>query len=61
MTPATQTYTSANTSVNSKRLPAIYKKINWDKIKTHYGNLQKHTNYQQEKGYKGRKEYIHLL
>lgn len=39
MTTTTQTYTSANTSVNSKRLPAIYKKINWDKIKNHYGNL----------------------
>lgn len=26
----TQQYTSANTSVNSKRLPAIYKKINWN-------------------------------
>lgn len=39
MTTVTQTYTSANTSVNSKRLPAIYKKINWDKIKTNYGDL----------------------
>ena len=36
MTTATQTYTSANTSVNSKRLPAIYKKINWNKIKNYY-------------------------
>lgn len=26
----TQQYTSANTSVNSKRLPAIYKKIKWE-------------------------------
>lgn len=26
----TQQYTSANTSVNSKRLPAIYKKIHWN-------------------------------
>ena len=33
MTTATQTYTSANTSVNSKRLPAIYKKIDWNKLK----------------------------
>ena len=39
MTTATQTYTSANTSVNSKRLPAIYKKIDWNKIKNHYGDL----------------------
>lgn len=39
MTTATQTYTSANTSVNSKRLPAIYKKINWDKLKVNYGDL----------------------
>ena len=39
MTTATQTYTSANTSVNSKRLPAIYKKINWNKIKNYYGDL----------------------
>ena len=29
-TTLTQKYTSANTSVNSKRLPAIYKKINWN-------------------------------
>ena len=33
METATQTYTSANTSVNSKRLPAIYKKIDWNKLK----------------------------
>ena len=39
MTTATQTYTSANTSVNSKRLPAIYKKINWYRIKNRYGDL----------------------
>ena len=39
MTTATQTYTSANTSVNSKRLPAIYKKIDWYKIKNRYGDL----------------------
>ena len=39
MTTATQTYTSANTSVNSKRLPAIYKKIDWNKIKNYYGDL----------------------
>lgn len=34
-----QSYTSANTSVNSKRLPAIYKKINWDKLKAYYEDL----------------------
>ena len=34
-----QSYTSAGTSVNSKRLPAIYKKIDWEKIKNRYGNL----------------------
>ena len=39
MTTATQTYTSANTSVNSKRLPAIYKKIDWNKLKVKYGDL----------------------
>ena len=39
MTIATQTYTSANTSVNSKRLPAIYKKIDWYKIKLQYNKL----------------------
>ena len=39
MTTATQTYTSANTSVNSKRLPAIYKKIDWYRIKNYYGDL----------------------
>ena len=39
MTTATQTYTSANTSVNSKRLPAIYKKIDWYKIKLQYNKL----------------------
>ena len=39
MTTATQTYTSANTSVNSKRLPAIYKKIDWYRIKNRYGDL----------------------
>ena len=39
MTTATQTYTSANTSVNSKRLPAIYKKIDWYRIKLQYNKL----------------------
>ena len=39
MTTTTQTYTSANTSVNSKRLPAIYKKIDWYRIKNRYGDL----------------------
>ncbi|MGN1174856.1 MAG: hypothetical protein ACI4S1_05290 [Roseburia sp.] len=34
-----QSYTSANTSVNSKRLPAIYKKIDWNKLKAYYGDL----------------------
>lgn len=34
-----QSYTSAGTSVNSKKLPAIYKKIDWGKIKNRYGNL----------------------
>ena len=29
----TQQYTSANTSVNSKHLPAIYKKIKWELFK----------------------------
>ena len=39
MTTVTQTYTSASTSVNSKRLPAIYKKIDWNKLKVKYGDL----------------------
>lgn len=39
MKTVTQTYTSAGTSVNSKRLPAIYKKIDWEKIKGHYNDL----------------------
>lgn len=38
-TATIQTYTSAGTSVNSKKLPAIYKKIDWGKIKNRYGNL----------------------
>ena len=39
MKTVTQTYTSANTSVNSKRLPAIYKKIDWYRIKLQYNKL----------------------
>lgn len=37
MTTVTQTYTSANTSVNSKRLPAIYNKLDWEHLKFIYG------------------------
>lgn len=28
-----QMYTSANTSINSQRLPAIFNKLNWDKLR----------------------------
>ena len=30
-----QNYTSKNTSVNTKQLPAVYSKINWDKLPRH--------------------------